>query len=375
MILISIAYYSLWILNIYFILRNKENKIVSFLTWVLLFILFSSNSAISGDAYKYKIDYEYGAFGKNWVEAGNELLKFVCKSIGLNSYNQYLIVLFGVSSVLIFLGMRKLNGSFHIIFSATMGFIFPAMAVAIRFFLAFSIFVFCLSFLINGQRLKYIIGIIIATTFHRSALFFLLFLLTENVYKNKDNDKYRKKLVYFVGGFAICCAAYALVLRKLPFVSLISSTLLRFLPDANIKVDAYFGTFTRFGFLIMLIVYVANFIFSRYMMNIVRQNNYEESIVRLSSFGYTVNVLLAALLPLTVVNLVFFRLYAVQTFVNCIVFSQIKNKTKPVKKAGVLIISSTELYYFLSVLAWIVPAFFEINSISIYHMITDSFLV
>ena len=76
MTLISVAYYGLWALNIYFILKNKENKTIAFLTWVLLYFLFASNSAVGGDAYKYKLDYESGAFGTNWakVMAGSTVI-------------------------------------------------------------------------------------------------------------------------------------------------------------------------------------------------------------------------------------------------------------------------------------------------------------
>lgn len=377
MAFIITIYYGLWISNFYFALHKRKNKIVLFLTWILLYLLFASNSAVSGDAYKYKLDYEYGVFGTNWTEAGNVLLKWVCKTIGFSSYNQYLIVLFGLSSILLFLGIKRLGGNGHIIFAATMGFIFPAMAVAIRFFLAFSIFVFCLTFLMNGEHGKYIIGVLIATTFHRSAVFFLLFLLSETVSKSKINDKYRKTAGLIVCILAVGCTIYTLMVRKLPFISLITVTILKLFPNTKMKIAAYFGSFTRFGFLIMLLVYIANFVFSKYMMKLVNDGDisFEKNDVRLASFGYTINLLSATLLPLTIVNLVFFRLYAAQTFINCIVFGRIVRKLKANRGINALAISPSSLYYFFSIVAWIAPAVFQINSISINHMILDSIFV
>ena len=415
MALISVVYYILWALNIFLIFRKKENQFVVFFTWVLLYFLFASNSAISGDAYKYKLDYEQGSFGTSWSEAGNVLIKLMCKSIGLHSYNQYLIVLFAIASALLFLGVRKLKGNWHVIFATAMVFIFPAMAAAIRFFLAFSLFVFCLDYLLKGERIKCVAGILIAATFHRSALFFLIFVLSEVVDSFRANDSNRKKVGYVVGAIAICCAAYTLIVRKLPFVSVISSLILRFFPDTNMKVDVYFGSFTRFGFLIMFFVYIANFLLSRYMISSVRSGQYADKIIirsesfghsinkltaallpltikyamnttypgqsnedikRLASFGYTINILTAALLPLTVVNLVFFRLYAAQAFINCIVFTRVIVVRKPYH-TGRIAISLADIWFLITItiIAWFIPAIFHINSISVNNMIMDSMFV
>ena len=376
MVFLSVAYYLLWAINFYLILRKKEYKIITILSWALFFVLFASTSATSGDAYKYKIDYEYGAFGSNWVEIGNEIIKWVCKAIGLSSYNQYLIVLFLLASILLFFGIRKLNGNYHIIFTASMGFIIPAMTVAIRFFFAFSVFVFCISYLIKGERIKYIIGIIIATSFHRSALFFLVFLLTETVEKYKQNDKIIRRIGYLVGIVSVLCAGYTLIARKLPFLSLISSTILRFIPNSESKVEAYFGSFTRLGFLIMFVVYIVNLLFSRYMMLNAQSGQYEDDFIRLSSFVYTINLLSAILLPLTIVNLVFFRLYSAQTIMNCIVFGDYC-RIRKIKNNGKYSISISKIgfLFFLAVLTWCIPAFFQINSISISNMIMDSLFV
>lgn len=366
------TYYLLWALNIYLCLGKKEKKVIILLTWGFLYILFASNSAVQGDAYYYKLDYETGALGAKWAEAGYELLKLICKSLGLHSYNQFLIVLFALASILIFLGMKKLKGNYHVLFAMTMGFLFPAMAVAIRFFMSFAIFVFCLDYLIKGDHLKYIIGIVIAILFHRSALFFLVFLLSETVEKHTGKDK--KKIDYIIGIIALGCALYTVIARRLPFISLITDTILKIFPNAGIKIDVYFSSFTRLGFMILVIVYIANYHLSRHLMISARSDQHDDRIVRLSSFGYTMNILTSVLLPLTIVNLVFFRLYIAQTFINGIVYGRLVEE-RMLYKRGILSLNTTELCFLFVIIAWLIPTVFQINSISISHLIMDSFFI
>lgn len=366
--IIYFVYFVLWGLNFWFVVRCKDSKLVCIATWLLMFIIFASSAGIDGDAYKYKIDYELGVFGDNWSETGNELLKIACKLLGLLTYNQYLIVLFLISSILCYFGIKRVEGNCHMLFVAMMGFLFPSMAVAIRFLISFSFFVFSFGYLVKGNRLKYFIGVLCAISFHRSAIIFLIFLFADSFGKHVINRKNRLFLVYAIGGTAVVITIYTLLARRLPFVSMLSSLILYFQPNIDNKVAAYLGSFTRFGFLIVFIVYIVNYMFGWHMMNSAKSSNNWE-IKRFTELGYTINVLSAVLLPLTVVNLVFFRLYAVQTFVNCITFAKIERPyvvtTGKIKVSGVL--------YVLASLTWIIPELCKINSISIYNTIASTF--
>ena len=155
MLLLTI-YCILWIINIFCALTSlKNNRLITFLTWGVLFIAFATNIGSDGDALLYRRNYEYDLYLRNWPEKGNVLVAYICKSFGLSSYNEYLTVLFILGSTLIYSGLRKMQANFHVFFAVIMGFIFPALATAIRFFMAFAIFVYALPFLYKKRYVHY----------------------------------------------------------------------------------------------------------------------------------------------------------------------------------------------------------------------------
>lgn len=370
--ILFVAYCLVWVMNVYLLLKNRKSKLVIGLTVLLLFLIFVSNSGSTGDAYKYKIDYELEAFGANWSEVGNEILKTLCKEVmGFESYNQYLFVLFVIGSILIALGMKRLGANYHAFFSVGMIFIFPTLVVAIRFFMAFAVFVFSIGYLKEGKIFRYVLCVGIAVAFHWSAIFLLIFLFSERNRKYSGNKIMWKSTVYIIGGIAIIMAVFTIFVRRLPFISLFVYFFTKLLPISTIKMNEYFGTITRRGFLILFVVYIFNFIYSQKIRKSLKIYEQKE-IKEYAEFGYTINVLSAILLPLTVFNLVFYRLYMFQTFINVITLSSILNTYPVCQKSRVL--SIKEIRGFLMImLSWFMPLFFHINSISIRGMIESTF--
>lgn len=371
-IVFNLVYFILWLLNYFLSGKKKVSGIIALCTWGFLYVLFASNLAIEGDAYKYKMDYELGIFGSGWAEKGYEVLKWICRFCGLKSYNHFLVAIFAIGSFLIFWGVTKINGDLNIVFFSTMPFLFPALAAAIRFFIAFSIFVFCLAYLIKGEKIKYLIGILVAIAFHRSALFFLLFLLCEAVDVHRIDDGIKRHVVKMIGLISGVCTIYTLFFRQLPFIGIIKWFFLRYIPEGAAgatKVEVYFSSTTRFGFLILVVLYITNFWLSKCLLRVSNAEQYEERDKKLAMIGYSINVIMAITLPFSIINLVFFRLYGVQTIINCIIYSRV-NGIRSFSKLGKL--NKTELLFIVSVLAWIIPALLKINSISVNELILAS---
>ena len=71
--------------------------------------------------------------------------------------------------------MRKVDISYHYVLVIIMPFIFPTYATAIRFFVASAMTVASVRFLIEKQYLKFFIFVFMASSFHASSLFYIVF--------------------------------------------------------------------------------------------------------------------------------------------------------------------------------------------------------
>src|SRR5665648_248918 len=148
----------------------------------LMWILYGWNTG-NADFINYNIEYNLNAVSSiNYSqEIGFQLLCKLFYALGLE-YNKFLIVISIVGLVLI--TSTVIRYTKNVAFVLAMYFLFPFMddVVQVRNFLAMSIIIFALRFLIEKKkwsRTKYIIFVMIAFTFHYIALFYFLFLLTE----------------------------------------------------------------------------------------------------------------------------------------------------------------------------------------------------
>lgn len=375
--MILFLYYFLWIINIVLTLYGYRRKSISILSVVLFFCIFISNPGVTGDAYKYRIDYEDNAFGAEWSEVGYNLFKAIAHSLGIATYSSFLIAVAIFCFLLIFCGMKKLGNNYSPIFMTTMEFILPSFATTIRFFMAFSIFVFALPFLFDNKKIKYyILLILFATTFHRAAIFFLIMVLCVQGKGRRivHSKTIRKIFTFFVVAFSITCVAVTYITKKFFFADILVSFFSSVMPGLGYKLSIYIATITRFGAMIFFIIYAANLIASINMHKAIRQSIGKNSqnnlgfLYYLSKSTYYCNILCVSLLPLLVLNLAFYRLLVLPTFMNAILLGNISkhnnlNTTKKIKYRNAAIC------YLLLAIVWIIPEILKINSISISGMI------
>lgn len=370
--LIIALYYLLWIINTLLFFQNKKCKAVSLISMLFMFVLFATNLGLAGDALKYKLDYEANYFGDNWTEAGYELLKNISRFLGLHSYNSFLVLIFIICSLLIWRGMKKLNGNFHMIYAVSMCFIFPALATAVRFFIAFSIFIYSLHFLYENKAFCYWLGILIAFSFHRTALIF--FLLPVCVYISKHSSPTQKiinKISYrILISIVLFVVIYIYLTSRLPFIELLIRIVGKFSEVMSYRLEYYTSTIARYGAIIFFAVYFANLISAVYLRkktNII-QNEMQKKLNKLnllSESNYYCNILFIVILPFLNMNLVFFRLLLVPTIMNVILLSNmlVIKQSKFQKAKGL---------FCLIIISWIVPEVIGINSITISGLVRNS---
>lgn len=374
-----VIYYLLWLINIFLMLFNKRSRVVVVLTSVLFFLLFTLNSGQTGDAYKYKMDYELNAFGADWSEIGYNLFKTFTHLIGLNTYNSFLIAIFVVSAVLIYRGMRLIDGNYHALYAVSMGFLFPMFATAIRFFMAFAIFVYALHFLYQNKKVKYIVFIIIAASLHRTALFFIVLPLcmSGKFYEIVSKKIVKRIEIGFLALITLICIVITYYTKEFPFADLIISTVSNIFPALDIKMNAYFGTMTRFGALTFFAVYFINLyasvIMRRSVARFMKKNGPCEFLYRFSESTFLCNAISIVTLPFLILNLAFFRFLVLPTFMNAILLGQILNYNKC--KDIIKIDCRKCLFAICLVIAvWSIPEILAVNSITIHNMIESTLL-
>ena len=375
--LIFIIYIVLLILNMYYSVKGTTNKSILTITYLLIGILFVGNSGMYGDAVKYKLDYEQNAFGDGWGEIGYEILKKICRLIGIDKYNVFLLVIFILSSILFYIGFKNLYLKWHVIFAISMIFIVPTAATVIRYTLALSIVVFSLQYLFKNETIKYIALVFISSLFHKSMIIFALFALVRKNYKNINANQLKNiktTLLVFMFSFAIIASVF----NKIPLLDIALYTMQHlFNIDIN-KINAYFnGNFTRLGGFIFYPIYIIGLILNNQIYNDITKikNQSMQTIIYMSN---TINYLSSCFIPLIAINLVFYRYLILVSFINAFIYSIYKrnvyyNESK-IRITNHLSISNIDILFILYCLSWLFPEIMHIHSISIFGLVKDLFI-
>lgn len=167
------------------------------------------------------------------VEKGFTLYTFFLAKIGL-PYGLYMAVTFILGILLSFFTIRKITSNYSLILGLYYCYYFLFDIQQIRNFLAISISLFAIQFLKDKKIVTYVLLILLAASFHVSALAFLLFLLI-----NLPNYKYFSKLFIEISAllFAILSVlniAGANVMKRLANVLNLGSYQLYFGDNFNV---------------------------------------------------------------------------------------------------------------------------------------------
>jgi len=373
-----VLYVVLWILNILCVSSNRSNRLISLLSYLYMAILFILNSGTAGDAYKYKIDFENFAFDDSWSELGYGLFKNALRMGGITTYNGLLFGLFIMASVFLLLGIRYFHSSYNTVFAVIMPFIFPTCAVAIRFFVVVGILVFSLRFLINRQVIPYILCVILATLFHRTALFYLIFLIcTSDRINAVDNvKKIGIKIVVF---FSLISVFLTYISGKVPFIGVAISFVSSVFGGMDIKIEAYTASMTKLGAVMFLCIYVVGLSYASYMRKLItseRDMGYVayKQMLEFANVNYYIQLLMSITMPFIVINLVYYRLLMIGFISNAILYGMFISSRGKTKSVGTLRIDRSNILFLATCVVWLIPEYIGINSITIQGLIDASVL-
>lgn len=221
-------------------LIKKDSKVLFYLIFVLLIILFAGSTG-NADQLAYMNNYTNILYGMSdsSFEYGYQLLCKVCLILGM-SYNQFLFII-AFTGLTLIASTIKLYTS-NIAYVLALYFIYPFVwdTIQIRNFLAMSIIIYGSRFIISYKKeyIKYFICVIIASLMHVTALFYISALLV--VFKNT------KKMLNIVSITA--CASILLMPKILGYTTIFTSTQ---------KINAYTTTQTSLITKVCVIIYFA----------------------------------------------------------------------------------------------------------------------
>lgn len=186
--------YSIFITIIAFIRKNSN---IVYCALMLLLILLMAGNIYNGDMHLYIFNYEniLEPSYKGGFEFGYQLLAKISANLGLN-YNQFLLVISILGLGLISSTIKLFTN--RISYVLGLYFIYPFIwdVVQIRNFLAMSIIIYGIRYLIseNKNYYKYILCVLLASTVHVSSLFYLFLILV----KIKDINKLSIGIIFTV---------------------------------------------------------------------------------------------------------------------------------------------------------------------------------
>lgn len=372
--ILLLAYYLLWCTNIIFVLLNKNSKRLVLITWLLLFAIFAGSDAQIGDAFKYRTGYELGVLDANWPESGYSLLMTFCKLVGFTQYNELLVVLFLFGSILSYVGIRKLKSNCHILLAATMGFIFPSLSTAVRYYIAVSFFIFALPYLLD-RTIVFLLICLIAINFHKSSIFLLVFSIGTVALISRDKLKIRKVLLFLFILLTTSIIIYVYYYQEFPWQNQLYSILNAIHVPAN-KIDSYLRTRTQYGWILLVLIYIVNLVFFAITERACKKIH-DINIRKVILIAFMINVLSLLFMPFARFNLVFFRLMIYQTIANSLLFGTIVSSGRNMLSKDYNCINSipVKLSFLSIIFAWSLLSLYDVNSITISNIIINTLWV
>lgn len=375
-------YILLWIVNIWCLLTNRNNKYICVLTYGFMGLLFISNMGTYGDAYSYKIDFENQVFLTDWTEMGYQIFKNTLYQISINTYFGLLVSIFVFCTVISFFGLAKFKCSYHGMIAMIMPFIFPTCSVAIRFFMAISIVLLSLRFLIKRNYFIYIMLIFLATLFHRSVFIYLILIVcTSN--KIMSLNKANKLLIKIIFAISLLCLIYTYIGGSLPFIDSIVRMISFVFPNIEVKIQTYTTSVARLGSLIFYVIYFAGLFFAY----IVRKSVYVENglpdacenstkeLCKMADLNFNIHIVLSILLPFLALNLIYYRLLIIAFVSDAILFGMYIKEKKTTKSLTIINTNKVYISFLAICILWFIPEMIGINGITIQGIFDASFFV
>ena len=170
---------------------------------LLFLIIVAITDNDNPDYYNYQVVYNTSTSTILDTDIGYSFVMNCARKVGW-SFETFHAVIYTFFYILLWISLVKLKLNKNIAIGLYALFPFAYDAIQIRFFCATCIMLYSLSFLMDkktGGIIKYLIGIIVAATFHSLAIFYILFLFV----RIEDSNKNRQTILRIA--FAASCIA------------------------------------------------------------------------------------------------------------------------------------------------------------------------
>lgn len=323
-------FYVVYLIMIISAYKFSKSKLQTLIMLSFMVIIFGLNNHHLGHSNYHNMDFNNyytlylsnnGSISARNVEIGFKFLMFISNKIGL-SFNAFRIGIALMGYIMIFNTIKKYSSNPNLVFSIYLIYPFINDVIQIRNFLAASIVVFSFRYLLESGKynsLKYISGILIASTIHLSSLFYLIFIIAKYI-----NHKTIFRIVFLIFPVLTIFAYTPLYIY-----------LVRLFTDSE-KILSYLSRRTTWGLFFVFGILFLFYFLQYYLNNECRKDIFYEnkSDIRSGIFGeinvnryefynmiLKVNTLLMLTAPLLVYNFNFIRIYRNIMILNYIVFS------------------------------------------------------
>lgn len=265
-------------------------------------------------------------------------------------YNQFLIIVSTLGLLLITSTVRRYTTKPGVVYA--LYFIHPFLLdiVQTKHFLAMAIIVYCFRYLERDGKMnvvKYVIGILLASTIHSIAIIYLPIIFIRNL---KIKTYYQ--VIFF----------YLIVVIPLTYTNILSIIAYKFFPTQGL--DSYFSNRANFGFFIQYFVQGSILLMLLVAKRYLEKCDGENKFVTLV---YKINIYMMILFPLYIINGNFERPFRMMMIPNYIVFSKLFMKIKRKERAQIMafmlfvVISMFLFYVFISTRDKVFYPIFEKN--------------
>lgn len=278
------------IANYVLFVNKKRLVIVELLTAFFLLLLMGGNTDCA-DYGDYEGWYESQSYPLV-MESGYMAVANLFSTIGL-TFVEFRLIYYSFFFTVIVFSLRRLIFNYHLLCFCYLGLFFILDTIQIRNTMAIAFLLLAIAYLAKGQKLKYILFVVIATLFHYSFAIFLSVLFYRKLIWLIDNHA---RAVYSVS-FLLCVVAavgYSLNILNMIIASAWGESKLQYLSARLLN-------------LLFILMPISTYLVTRMSRNLIRNSELSEFVRSYADIVYSIGILFILLLPIVVLSHDFVR--------------------------------------------------------------------
>lgn len=283
-----------------------KNIVILLVYFILMWILFGWTKD-TPDYFNYANRFYSGTM--SFGEHGFSLLINIIKKFGVTDFQEFLKVLSFIYLFCLFGIVKKYSFECNYPLALFLVYPFIPFCSGLRFAIAFLFIIIAILIYLGNMKFKkvfFISVIIIASSFHYSALFFLILLISETSIKLKQQ--------------VIITITMCSILAALTYTSFYYNILFLIASDSN-KVMNNVLVHARFGFILPVIFQIISFFIFTFAYN--HSRSVHNRLLINPRLLYKLNICGLYIIPLYFITSLFIRLYYPFLFINTLFYSEI----------------------------------------------------